>query len=68
MQCESSPWYDGGVKPGDFVRVCVPGIPEEMGIYLENVPASEGIFDPQAKVLLNSGKFYTCHPSWLKLL
>jgi len=56
------------VKPGDFVRVCIPGIPEEMGIYLENVPASEGIFDPQAKVLLNSGKFYTCHPSWLKIL
>lgn len=56
------------MKPGDFVRVCIPGIPEEMGIYLEKVPASKGIFDPQVKVFLNSGKFYICHPSWLKFL
>lgn len=58
-------------KPGDIVRACIPGKPEVDGLYLRNVRLYlEGTqkphFDPQAELLLFSGEFYTCHPSWLR--
>lgn len=53
------------IKIGNLVKACVPGKPDILGVYIDIIPDIQ--FDPQAKLLMPSGEFYSCHPSWLVL-